>query len=91
MKGKETLLHVENVNKKIKELLNEKDSYGKKRFKSGEINMIFYDFQGAFDNVDHELLLEKLENQYSIDQENMNLIKWYLNGTHMTYEKTRIN
>ena len=53
--------------------------------------MIFYDFQGAFDNVDHDLLLEKLENQYSIDQENMNLIKWYLNGTHMTYEKTRIN
>ncbi len=84
-------MHVENVNKRIKELLNEKNTYGKKRFKSGDISMIFYDFQGAFDNVDHDILLKKLEQQYEINEEDMNLLRWYLNGTHMTYEGVRIN
>ncbi len=43
-----------------------------------EPKCIFIDILGAFDSIDYAILIKQME-QFGIEDEDINLVKWYLN------------
>ena len=50
--------------------------------------LFFFDFKAAFDSVNYEILILKLEKL--IDQRLINFTKWYLNQVHLQIGETTI-
>ena len=48
--------------------------------KSSRVDVIYFDFAKAFDSVNHDIILQKLKNQFGIDGLLLQFIKSYLQG-----------
>jgi len=59
-----------------------------KRFKHC---LVFINFSTAFDSIDHQMLLDKMETLSKGTKETLNLLKWYLNSIHLNLEDNVIN
>ncbi len=53
--------------------------------------LIFIDFSTAFDSIDHDILLEKIDKLGSCSDETKNLLKWYLSSIKLRIDDDVIN
>ena len=75
----ETLMHVMRLIDRLKSILDTKP----RRFRHC---LVFVDFSTAFDSIDHNLLLKKIESLPNCIHQTLNLLKWYINSIHLNLE-----
>lgn len=74
-KGRECAMHTTSILQKI----ISRNENGNKKKRPGEDQILFVDFSGAFDCINHNKLFDKM-NDLEVDIETINNTAWYLNN-----------
>jgi len=81
---KGTLMHVIRLTDRLRTIRENKP----RRFRHC---LVFIDFSTAFDSIDHDLLVKKMESFPQCSKQTINLLKWYLSLIHLKLDDSIIN